>query len=376
MEAIVDFAAEALEIAQRFYAVAISEGDWDVALSPLVSLLHGDQAMIFASAPNGKTSAVAASAGMEKSDFMRFLSPEAGRGLAPLKSVLPAGMATILSDHVPESHFETTEFYNDIVRPTGGFYSVGARNDGPAFSYFVAVCRSRRAGDFEPREKAILQALLPHLTLAIDFHCKLRLAAQERQQIGHVLDWLDVGIILTDVKARPVFVNSYAERLAAAEDGLKLDHRGLAASNPEATQQLRMAVAAACNGTVCDSRHVYLERSSGEPPLHLTVMPIWQFEAIITGAGGPSVAIIVREPLTPLTAAALDTARVFHLTDREKEVAALVAGGLKRMQIADKLGISEATVKTHLQHLFEKTGTRRQIDLIKRLVEYTGSFTG
>jgi DNA-binding CsgD family transcriptional regulator len=75
-----------------------------------------------------------------------------------------------------------------------------------------------------------------------------------------------------------------------------------------------------------------------------------------------------------LTAAALDTAQAFHLTDREKEVAALVAGGFKRAQIAGKLGISEATVKTHLQHLFEKTGTRRQIDLIKRLVEYTSAF--
>ena len=33
--------------------------------------------------------------------------------------------------------------------------------------------------------------------------------------------------------------------------------------------------------------------------------------------------------------------------------------------VAEALGISEATVKTHLQHLFAKTGTSRQIDLVK-----------
>ena len=34
------------------------------------------------------------------------------------------------------------------------------------------------------------------------------------------------------------------------------------------------------------------------------------------------------------------------------------------------LGISEATVKTHLHHVFEKTGTGRQADLIKLIAGY------
>jgi DNA-binding CsgD family transcriptional regulator len=29
------------------------------------------------------------------------------------------------------------------------------------------------------------------------------------------------------------------------------------------------------------------------------------------------------------------------------------------------LGVSQSTVKTHLGHLFEKTGTRRQAELVK-----------
>jgi FixJ family two-component response regulator len=33
--------------------------------------------------------------------------------------------------------------------------------------------------------------------------------------------------------------------------------------------------------------------------------------------------------------------------------------------IAATLGVSEATMKTHLQRLFEKTGTSRQVDLVK-----------
>ena len=44
------------------------------------------------------------------------------------------------------------------------------------------------------------------------------------------------------------------------------------------------------------------------------------------------------------------------LTDRETEVLALVADGLTNRAVARKLGISEATVKTHLAHVYTKLG--------------------
>ena len=34
-------------------------------------------------------------------------------------------------------------------------------------------------------------------------------------------------------------------------------------------------------------------------------------------------------------------------------------------EVAEALGVAESTVKTHLHRLYQKTGTRRQIDLVK-----------
>jgi FixJ family two-component response regulator len=48
-------------------------------------------------------------------------------------------------------------------------------------------------------------------------------------------------------------------------------------------------------------------------------------------------------------------ARFESLTPREKEVLELVVAGLLNKQIADKLGTSELTVKTHRAHLMQKT---------------------
>jgi DNA-binding NarL/FixJ family response regulator len=46
------------------------------------------------------------------------------------------------------------------------------------------------------------------------------------------------------------------------------------------------------------------------------------------------------------------------LTDRELEVLALVAEGLTNRQIGRRLFISPTTVRTHLEHIYDKLGVR------------------
>ena len=57
------------------------------------------------------------------------------------------------------------------------------------------------------------------------------------------------------------------------------------------------------------------------------------------------------------------------LTAREREVAVLVAQGLANSEIADRLGIGAATVKTHVSTLLEKFKVRNRVQLAVAVAE-------
>jgi DNA-binding CsgD family transcriptional regulator len=50
------------------------------------------------------------------------------------------------------------------------------------------------------------------------------------------------------------------------------------------------------------------------------------------------------------------------LSWREHEVLGLAADGLRSREIAARLGISEATVKTHLHHVYRKLGVSNRVE--------------
>ncbi|MFF7472740.1 response regulator [Streptomyces sp. NPDC008092] len=56
------------------------------------------------------------------------------------------------------------------------------------------------------------------------------------------------------------------------------------------------------------------------------------------------------------------------LTPREREVLTLIGRGLPNRAIAEKLFVSEATVKTHINNLFAKAGIRDRADAVRRAI--------
>lgn len=63
----------------------------------------------------------------------------------------------------------------------------------------------------------------------------------------------------------------------------------------------------------------------------------------------------------------VDRARVesMGITPREYEILTLIAGGLSNREIAERLFVSENTVKTHSSRLFEKLNAKRRTQAVQ-----------
>jgi DNA-binding NarL/FixJ family response regulator len=107
-----------------------------------------------------------------------------------------------------------------------------------------------------------------------------------------------------------------------------------------------------------DSQSVTLALRSGAAGYLLRDAPIGEIAAGVRAVADGSVH--VSPPLTErlLQALVRDDTSAEPLTDRELEVLRLIAAGASNRDIADRLFISENTVKNHVRRILEKTGTR------------------
>ena len=77
--------------------------------------------------------------------------------------------------------------------------------------------------------------------------------------------------------------------------------------------------------------------------------------------------VVVKEIPVPAQPFALNEARLRELgiTRREREILELIAGGLSNREIAEKLFVTENTVKTHSSRLFDKLSAKRRTQAVQ-----------
>jgi DNA-binding NarL/FixJ family response regulator len=185
--------------------------------------------------------------------------------------------------------------------------------------------------------------------------------------IQKVLDLLSFGVVLLSA-TQVVFANRIARDIHDARDGISIDkviHTDSARITADIRNRWHEVSEAARQGRDCLASLAIARRSGGRD-FHLTICALPSL-SLASEMEAQTVAFIT-DPQNRSAMSAEVLADLFDLTPTEVEVARLLAQGQRTDKIASELSIAPTTVAFHLRNLFDKTGTRRQADLIVLLL--------
>jgi len=278
-----------------------------------------------------------------------------------------------LADH---DTVKKTAFYADILAPQMirsqlvlGHPSLTRRDTSGGIAFQLS---QRHAADIESATRRFSQ-LVPHLMRGVELALQVGRHQTGPRQVERLLDAIPCAALLLDRRGAIASVNRAAESLLAAADGLSAirtrDGLRLSAASEGERKLLALRIAQALRSAAGNESELggalRITRPSGRASLIVLVIPLpppsFALHAAVDGGSRAFVQII--DPLLPVEARAEHLAMAVGLTEAERRVAALIGCGLTAPEAATALGLSLATVKTHLARCFDKTGVRSQTAL-------------
>lgn len=214
-----------------------------------------------------------------------------------------------------------------------------------------------------------IKSLVPHFSRSLAISRRIEQLRHEAASLRGAFGQLAIGVMGVAAGLTLRYTNNEAERILGADDGLAQHGRRLSLVDHGLKARLRATVACFATQAVGSGPHcLFVPRPSGAPSYTLVVAP----GGASASAGCPVAAatLFVTDPVGPtaLPAPAL-LAEGFGLTATEAEVARLVAMGRGMKFVAESLGVSLNTARTHLKSIYAKTGVNHQAALTRTIAD-------
>jgi DNA-binding CsgD family transcriptional regulator len=269
----------------------------------------------------------------------------------------------------PEDSLYKSTFYNEFLRTVdvcqmaciASTPSVGALET-------LSIYRGPHDNSFGTEVFDTLKILAPHLRAALNMRRMLVKLESRVSDLENAVDVIVTGLVLLDAKGKCVLANNSARTVLDRRDGLFLDRGFLSTSNSTESTRLRELILSAISTveTIDNqlSRAMVISRTQGMP-LQIMVAPLSR-ENISTS--GRAVAIVfIRDPEEQNGTPSEVFQMLFGLTRAEARLAIALLDGRSLSETAEIHGVSLETVRSQIKSIFQKTGTKRQAELVRIL---------
>ena len=355
----------------RIYQAAFDPAQWDFAVQGMRGLFGGSAAC-FTNHATDKSANWAYCTTSDEGYFRKYVE-EYTDSNPFVESLTSTSTKAVLSDSglYDVSEFRRSGFWSEWMKPQDMYAGLcGKIRQTHDSVTFVDIRRGPNQADFGSKDIELLSLLMPHFERASQIGEQMRVT----DAVASTFSRLPFGAILVDSDLRVLRTNELAQSwIDTGQIALKC-RGGFLTARPTIQQELhRLAVDACglhCNGVVGCGGHLTLE--AGIEADHVVdyvidVAPL--FASPFNDLAGGRCAIITIKKVHMGNPEGFDeyVRSIFSLTRAEARLAVLLAGGYSLKDAAAKVGVKNSTTRTYLEHLFRKTGTHQQSQLVALL---------
>jgi DNA-binding CsgD family transcriptional regulator len=374
---IMDQEQQLSELIGEIYDAALDASLWSGVVGKAGRFVGGPVAAIFAKSPTAMNGSIYYHSGDRDPSFRQLYFAKYMKfdpmTTAQYFSDVEQPMA--VADIMPYHEFLETRFYKEWAEPQGMVDAVTAVLDKSVTSAAMfGVFRYQEDGIVDDETRRRMRLIVPHIRRSVLFGRLFDLRAAEAASLADAIDGLSTGMCLVDAVGRIVHANTACHVILDARDVLSVIGGRIVARDPNTDQTFRELFAAAGGGDAAvGTQGIALPLRAQDGSHYVAhVLPLTSGARRLAGiAYAATAALFIRKVAMETPPAPEIIARAYHLTPTELRVllAIVEVGGVRETAVV--LGIAESTVRTHLGHLFEKTGAGRQADLVKLAAGYS-----
>lgn len=292
-----------------------------------------------------------------------------------LRDVIATAGGTVVNPDCPDN-----EQARMAEKPMGDAASEGSYRSlslsffpSPSVNIVATVFRQDGAIPFSPMQHAVANMYYPVLSRYVRLWWMHREERSRAEAFKAALDISDVGIILLDRKLEIMFENARARALLDRRCGIRREGRYVAAETSNDGMKLQAALQHSLQYNLSQRRPggrqpaplLALRRGDGQRSLIVTVLGL---DRAAIDSRDAAVILHVIDPSRDFSTLIAPLCSIYKLTKVETRLAYLLTSGLPLVSAAEAMKVQEATARSYLKHIFVKTFTNRQADLVRLML--------
>lgn len=364
----------ALEVAERLQDAAIDPRLWPEALEYLRRVFDASTASLVSASlrpPHAVQNRVRVGdrIGRSQVDLLDGLHSGDPRVLWSLENPGRAGASNL---HIGMPRMHNSEIYRRILKDLDAEYTLLLPEQVDTRTMVTLVLnRGRQQSPFTPDEVRTLQSLRPLFIRSL--RTQLRVAHCEGllTDLRAALDRLPIGVIIIDRRQRVRFASQTACRLLSPADGLAIKQQELRAEHYGPDRRLQSAITQALTATNGELRTsddtLTVKRHSRGRDFEVLVSPL-RGHAHGPCPSAPAALVLIRDPDQGTTIPWELVQQLYGLSPAESKLTVALANDTTLKEYARRADISVETARSQLKAAMSKTGTHRQVELIRLLL--------